>query len=146
MKLGGVEVSKTVSRLLYRRRFAEITWETLSVVRLILSTIWHVGRDVDETGNSWVRSGFSNYGSPIAMSDKDARSILLSEDALRGGHVILKRRLRLLDDADVVAILDKNLIHAFPAGTVGPGTVNQNDVPNPRLFVLRGERAAAQQQ
>src|SRR5438132_11141332 len=47
MKLRGVEVSETVSRLLYRSRLAEVTGEALSVVRLILSRIWHVGRDVD---------------------------------------------------------------------------------------------------
>ena len=46
MKLCGVKVSETVSRLLYRSRLAEVTWETLSVVNLILSSIWHVGSDV----------------------------------------------------------------------------------------------------
>src|SRR6266436_4111337 len=47
MKLRGVEISETVCRLLYRSRFAEVTWETFSVVSLILARIWHVGRDVD---------------------------------------------------------------------------------------------------
>ncbi len=46
MKLCGVKVNETVSRLLYRSRLAEVTWETLSVVSLILSSIRHVGRDV----------------------------------------------------------------------------------------------------
>src|SRR5713226_5194841 len=46
MKLRGVEVSETVCRLLDRARFAEVTWETLSVIRLILSSVRHVGRDV----------------------------------------------------------------------------------------------------
>src|SRR5438552_2205537 len=146
MKLGGVEVSKTVSRLLYRRRFAEITRETLSVVRLILSSIWHVGRDVDKTGNSWVRSGFSNYRSPIAMSDKNALSILLGKDTLGSGDIFFKGGLWLLDDADVVPILNKNVVNTLPPGTICPGAVNQNNIPNARLFVLRGERAAGQQQ
>jgi hypothetical protein len=43
-------------------------------------------------------------------------------------------RLRLLDDADVVAILDKNVVDAFPARTVGPGAVDQNNIPNAMLF------------
>src|ERR1700710_2950517 len=71
MKLRGIEVSETVCRLLYRSRLAQVTWEALSVVSLILSSIWHVGRDVDQTGNGWIRPRFSNYGSAIAMSDKN---------------------------------------------------------------------------
>src|ERR1700691_6075476 len=55
---------------------------------------------------------------PLAVSDKNARAILLSQDALRGSHIVDKRRFRLLDDADVVAILDKDLVHASPARTV----------------------------
>ena len=51
----------------------------------------------------------------------------------------------LLDDADVVTILDKNVVNAFPAGTICPGTVNQNDIPDPRLFALREECATGQQ-
>src|SRR5205085_6476397 len=118
--------------LLYRSRLAQATWESLSVVRFILSSIWHVGRDIDQTGNRRMRPGFSNYGSAVAVSDKDARSILLSEDALRGGDIVFKGRLRFLDDADVVAILDKNIVNAFPAGTICPGPVNQNNIPNAR--------------
>jgi hypothetical protein len=44
MKLCGVEVSETVCRLLYCSRFAEVTWEALSVVSLIFSSVGHVGR------------------------------------------------------------------------------------------------------
>jgi hypothetical protein len=61
----------------------------------------------------------------------------LSEDALRSGHIIFKGRLRLLDDADVVAIFHKNVVNALPAGTICSGTVNQNDIANARRFVLR---------
>jgi hypothetical protein len=71
------------------------------------------------------------------VSDKNARSILLSKDALRSGDIFLERRQRLLNDADVVAILDKNVVNAFPARTICPGTVNQNKIPNAMLFVLR---------
>jgi len=82
-------------------------------------------------------SRFGNYRSPVAVSDKNARPILLSKDALRRGDIFFKGRLRLLDDADVVAILNKNVVNAFPAGTICPGTVNQNNVPNAMLFILR---------
>jgi len=64
MKLGGVEVSETVCRLLYRTRLAEVTWEALSVVSLVLSSVWHVRRDVHQAGNRWIRPRFGDYGSP----------------------------------------------------------------------------------
>jgi len=84
-----------------------------SVVRLIFSRIWHVGCDVHQSNDGGVRSGFGNHGSPIAMSDKNARSILLSKDALRGSPVFLEGCFRLLDDTDVVAVLDENVVNAF---------------------------------
>src|SRR5882762_787660 len=114
MKLRGVEVSETVCRLLYRTRLAEITWEALSVVGLIFSHIWHVGRDVDQSGNRWIRSRFGDYGAAITVSHKNAWSILQREDALRRRHIFFERRLRLLDDTYLVTILGKNVVNAFP--------------------------------
>jgi hypothetical protein len=64
MKLRGVEVSETVFCLLYRSRLAEVTWETFSDVSFILSSIWHVGRDVHQTDNRRIRPRFGDYGSP----------------------------------------------------------------------------------
>jgi len=81
-----------------------------------------VRRNVHQTGNRWIRARFRHYGTPIAVSDQNARPILLSEDALRGSHIFFKGRLRLLDDAYVVAILDKNLVNAFPARTIQRGS------------------------
>src|SRR5437899_6835621 len=144
MKLRGVEVSEAVCRFLYRSRLAEVTWETLSVVALILSRIRHVGRDVDQTGNRWICPGLGNYCSPIAVSNQNAGSILLSKDALCGRDIFFKGGLRFLNDADVVAILNQNIVNALPARTICPGAVNQNNIPNPRRFVLRGKRAVGQ--
>jgi hypothetical protein len=125
MKLRGVEVSETVCRHLYRIRLAKITRKAFSGISLTFSSIWHVGRDVHQSDNRWMRPRFSNYGSPIAMSNKNAWSILLSKDALRGCDIFFKGCLRLLDDANVVAIVDKNVVNALPARTIRPGTVNQ---------------------
>jgi len=72
-----------------------------------------VGRDIHQANNRWIVSRFRDYGSPIAVRDKDAWSALECEDTLHGGHIILEARLWLLDDADVVAILDKNVVDAF---------------------------------
>src|SRR5439155_23079674 len=144
MKLRGVKISETVRRLLYRTRLAEVTWETFSVVSLILSRVWHVGRDVDQSGDRWIRPGFGNYCASIAVSDQNARSVLLSEHALRSSDIFFERGLRFLNDADVEAILNQNIVNALPARTICPGAVNQNNIPNPRRFVLRGKRAAGQ--
>jgi hypothetical protein len=70
------------------------------------------------------------------VSDKNAWSILLSQDALRSGDILPERRLRLLNDADVVAILNKNVVNALPARTICPGAVNQNNIPNAMLLAL----------
>src|SRR5260370_16333655 len=146
MKLRGIEVSEPVCRLVYRRRLAEVTWEALSVVSLVLSRVWHVGRNVYQTNNRWVRSGFGDYGSPITMSNKNAWSILLSEDALRSSDIFFKGRLRLLNDADVEAIFNQNVVNAFPTRTICPGAVNEDNIPHTTFFALCRERAAGQQQ
>src|ERR1700688_3760184 len=137
MKFCGVQIRETVGRLLYCTRLAEVAREALSIVSLILSSVWHVRRDVHQSGNGRIGSRFRNYGSPIAMRNKNARSILQSEDALGGGHILFKGRFRLLDDAHVVAVLDQNVVDAFPPGPICPRTVNQNNIPNAMLFVLR---------
>src|SRR6266496_4653453 len=132
MKLRGVEVSETVCRLLYRGRLAEVTWETFSVVSLIFSSVWHVGRDVDQSGNRWIRPGFGDDGTAITVSHQNAGSILLSQDALCGCDIFFKRGFRLLDDTYLVTILDENVVNAFPTRTICPGAVNQNDIANRR--------------
>jgi hypothetical protein len=80
------------------------------------------------------------------MTDKDARPILASQDAPGGGHVLFKRSFRLLDNADLVSILDKNVVNAFPAGAIRPCAVNQNDIPDAMLVALGQESAAGQQE
>lgn len=69
---------------------------------------------------------------------------MLSKDALRSRHIFFKGRLWLLNDADVISILDENVVNAFPAGTICPGAVSQNNIPNARRFVLRRKGAVGQ--
>ena len=136
MKFCGVEVRETVHGLLYCARFTELTWEALSIVCLILSSVGHVRRDVHQSDNRWIRSRFRDYCSTVAVRDKNARSILQSKDTLCGGHILFKGRLWLLDDADVIAVLDKNVVNTFPARTIRPRAVNENNITNAMLFVL----------
>ena len=42
-----------------------------------------MGGDIHQANNRWIGARFRNYGSPIAVRDKDARSILQGEDALQ---------------------------------------------------------------
>jgi hypothetical protein len=79
------------------------------------------------------------------MSHKNAWSILLSKDAFRRSHIFFKGCFRLLDDADFVAISDKNVVNAFPAGTIRPCAVNQNNIPDAMVLAVRGDSAAGQQ-
>src|ERR1700722_8283084 len=137
MKLRGIQVSEAVCRLLYRTRLAEVAREALPVVRLVFSSVWHVGCDVHQSDNRWIHPSFRNYGSPITVRDKNAPPVLKSERPLGGSHVFSERRLRLFNDADVVAILRKNVVNALPAGTICPGTMNQNNIPNAMFVVLR---------
>src|SRR6476660_3598711 len=97
MKLRGIQISKTVSRILYRVRLAKVTWEAFPVVSLTLTNIRHVGCDIYQTSNRRIRTGFSDHRSSVTMSDKNAWSILLRKDAFRRGHIFLKGCLRLLD-------------------------------------------------
>src|SRR6266446_759848 len=111
VKLRGIEVSKTVCCFLYRGRLTEVTREALSDISLIFSNIWHVGRDVDQSGDGWIVPRFGNYCSAITVTDQNAWSILLSKDTLRGSHIFFKRGFRFLDDADVVTIPHKNVVN-----------------------------------
>jgi hypothetical protein len=122
MKLRGVEVREAVCALHYCARFAEVTWKAFSVACLVLSSVGHVSRDAHQSGNGWVRSCFRNFGAPVAAPD--ARSILLGKDALGGGRIFFKGRLRFLDDADVISVRDQDVINAFPARTIRPRAMN----------------------
>ncbi len=62
------------------------------------------------------------------MADQDHRPILTIEHALRSRHVAGQGFIRVRDDADLVALGDKQLIDAFPAGAVGPGAMDEHDI------------------
>src|ERR1700760_1927214 len=111
MKLRGVKVGEAVCRLFYCVRPAEITREALSIVSLILAGVRHVGRNIHQAGNRRIIPSFSNYGSSVAVSHKDRWSILKGQDVLRGSHIILKGRLRLLHDADFETVSGKNVVN-----------------------------------
>src|SRR5258708_23350020 len=136
MELGGIEVREPLFRLLYRIGPAEVTPEALSVVRFVLSSVWHVRCNVHQSGNRWIRARFRNYGPPIAVRNKDARPVLQCDDTLHGVHIILEGRFRLLDDADFEAIPDKIIGNAIPARAVRPGTVNEDDIFHVGLLSL----------
>ena len=116
---------------------AEVTRKALSIVRFILSNVWHVRCNIYQSGNGWICARLRDYSSPIAVCDKDARSVLLRQDAFHGGHVILEGCLRLLDDADFEAASDKPVVNASPARPVRPGTVDENDVFHVELLRLQ---------
>src|SRR5580704_1293573 len=137
MKLCRVDVCETVRCFLYGARLGQIARKAISVLGLFLTGIRHVGRDIHQASDRWIVARFGDDRSPIAMGDKNAWSILKSKCALRSGHVFFKGRLRLLDDADVVTIIDKNVVDAFPAGTICPSSMHQNNILDATLGSLR---------
>ena len=58
------------------------------------------------------------------------------EDALHGGHIIMEGRLRLLDDVDLEAVPDKDVVNTPPTRTVRPGTVDENNIFHSELLSL----------
>jgi hypothetical protein len=74
-----------------------------------------VGRDINQCHDLRIVRGFSDYSSAVAVSDNDAWSVLLSDHAFRRGYVFFERRFWLLNDANIVAILDENIVNSFPA-------------------------------
>src|ERR1700686_1298359 len=73
-------------------------------------------------------SGFSDYRSPVGMANENCRSVLHCKSSLGNCYVVLQRYRRILDDADVIAVLLQDFVNAFPACAVNKTTVNQNDV------------------
>src|ERR1700755_1987621 len=61
------------------------------------------------------------------MTDEDDRPARAGNDALRHGYVVSERCRRVLDDADLVAILLQDLVHVFPTRTVDETAMDQND-------------------
>ena len=73
------------------------------------------------------------------MADQDHRAVLAGEHPVGRRHFIGECRQRILNDADVVAAAGENVVDALPAGAVGPGAVDENDV----LDGVRRNRGAA---
>ena len=93
-----------------------------------LSRLRRKGCDVDQAGHLRAGPRFGDDAAAIGMSDKDGGPILPVEDALRGSDVVGKRRQRVLDDADREALGGQFVVDAPPAGAVGEGTMDEDDV------------------
>src|SRR6266566_3317278 len=92
MKLPWVEVSGAVCRLLCRLRLAEVAWEVLSIVSLILSSMWHVGCDVHQSGNRWIRSSFVSERTAAARSAGRPQDQVAKGGTGREGSLTFVRR------------------------------------------------------
>jgi hypothetical protein len=62
------------------------------------------------------------------VADEDDRTVHRRHDPLRGLDVVDEGDRRILDDADVEAILPQGAEDAIPAGTVDKATMDENDV------------------
>ena len=96
MKLRRVDICETVGRFLYGALIWRGRSESAFPSTDSFAGIRHVSRDIHQARNRWIRARFRNHGSPIAMTDKDARSVLECEDTLHGSYIVLERSPRLL--------------------------------------------------
>jgi hypothetical protein len=60
------------------------------------------------------------------MADQHTWTCLV-ENPARRSYVCGETRLRLLDNSHRVAVILKNVRHRLPSGTIGEGTMDQND-------------------
>src|ERR1700720_3984781 len=74
MKLRWVDVSEPIWSFLDRTGLAEVAGEFFPVVGLVLSSIRHMGRDINQTGDRRVVPGFGDHSSAIAVRDENARA------------------------------------------------------------------------
>ncbi len=67
------------------------------------------------------------------MADKNGWPVLSFKSAFGDSYVTFQGYRRILNDADVVAVLFKDLVHALPARAVHKTAMNQNDVLHSRI-------------
>jgi hypothetical protein len=73
------------------------------------------GRDVDERRHVRVVASFGDHRSAIGMTNENDRLSQRVDDALGRDNVALKRERRILDDADLVAVLRQLAVDALPS-------------------------------
>jgi hypothetical protein len=141
MELCRVDIGETVRRLLYCGRVGQVAWKTLSVFRLFLSGIRHMSGNIDQADNGRVVSRFGDYRTSVAVSNKDAGSFLPGKHAFGGRHVIFKGCFGFLNNAYVETMLNKDVINALPARTIGPCAMHQYDILYEDALCLNGYTA-----
>ena len=93
-----------------------------------LALVRREGRDVDERRHVGIGASLGDHRPAVGVADENDRLALRVDDALGRGHVAFERQRRILDDADVVAVLLQDVVDALPAGAVHETAVNENDV------------------
>jgi hypothetical protein len=62
------------------------------------------------------------------MTGEDGRAVLAGEDVPQAGDIVLGRGLGELRGGDVVALGLQALDHSTPAGPVGPGAMDEDNI------------------
>src|SRR5712691_6440843 len=92
--------------------------------------------DVDEADDVWsVRAKRRNDLAAVGVSDDDRRAVLELEHLAQPRDVVCERGQRELRRSDLEAVCLEALDNAAPAGPIGPGAMDENDVwPAVHLF------------
>jgi hypothetical protein len=132
-----VAVRRLLDRVSTRRRIS------LAVPGLGLALVRRMSGDVDEGGHVRVDARLGDHGSAVAMTDEDAGPILLVQDALGRGHILIQAGERVLDDRNVVTVPNEDVVNRPPTGAVDEGAVDEQDILHRRC--ARGACGCAEQ-
>ena len=76
------------------------------------------------------------------MPNKEDVVVLRREHQFGRSYIVRQRQSRVLDDADVAAILPHDLVNALPAGAIHESAVNQHDAHTVFLAMMISVRRA----
>ena len=103
-----------------------------------LALVRRKGGDIHKPCYFRIVARFGDHCSPIGVAHENRVPILHCKNPLGNSHIVRQRNRRILDNADVVAVLLKDLLDALPAGAVHKTTMDQNEFfILPSLFRLR---------
>jgi hypothetical protein len=110
------------------RNEGRLRWGRPVLVKARFAHVRREGRHIDQTRDLRVGAGFGDDDAAVGMADENCRAVLPGQHSVHRRNVIPQRGQRDLDDANMVAAVGQDVVDAAPAGTVGEGTVDEQDV------------------
>src|SRR5213076_2769535 len=116
---------KAILRWQYRRH-GSARQGILDKRRNRLPVIQRKGGDINKPRDLWIVAGFCNYLSTVGVANENHRTAMRRQNALGYGNIIRERYCRILNDADVVAVLLEDFVDFFPPGAIHEAAVDKH--------------------